>query len=377
MFWACSAAMTCAAVRPWAVSLALSTITLICRGRAPMTSTCPTPDTVSRRRRRSLSTYSEMSRCEPGPETAMVTTGMAPGSKFCTIGGSASVGRSPRMVEILSRTSCVATSRSFSRLNEIMTTDTFSEENDVSSLMPLIVLTASSILSVSSVSISSGAAPGSTVVTMTNGNSTFGKRSTPSLRYENAPMTTSARMITVAKTGRRTQISASFCMGSIQFRFHACKQPRPQPSVAVRELRFREHGPRLRVDHAADGLDDAFELLVRIGIDGRGDAVAAVDAAEVALGDGEAELEGRELHDHEGHAAVAEAGADFGALLGHDAVDRRAQRRIGDLLAQQRGLGVRGLQRGAGLLERGLRAVERRAGNGVLRDQLLLAGQVA
>jgi len=63
-----------------------------------------------------------------------------------------------------------------------MTTETFSDENDVSSLMPLIVLTASSILSVSSVSISSGAAPGSTVVTMTNGNSTLGKRSTPSLR---------------------------------------------------------------------------------------------------------------------------------------------------------------------------------------------------
>ena len=93
-----------------------------------------------------------------------------------------------------------------------MTTETFSDENEVSSSMPLMVLTASSILSVISVSISSGAAPGSTVVTMTNGNSTFGKRSTPSLKYENAPTTTSARMITVAKTGRRTQISASFCM---------------------------------------------------------------------------------------------------------------------------------------------------------------------
>ena len=46
-----------------------------------------------------------------------------------------------------------------------MTCDTPSDEVDRSSSMPLIVLTASSILSVTSVSICSGAAPGCTVVT--------------------------------------------------------------------------------------------------------------------------------------------------------------------------------------------------------------------
>ena len=78
--------------------------------------------------------------------------------------------------------------------------------------MPLIVLTASSILSVISVSTSSGAAPGSRVVTTTVGKSTFGKRSTPSLVNENAPMTVSAMMRTLANTGRLTEIAASHCM---------------------------------------------------------------------------------------------------------------------------------------------------------------------
>ena len=62
------------------------------------------------------------------------------------------------------------------------TCDTPSDEVERSSSIPLIVLTASSILSVISVSTSSGAAPGRRVVTTTVGKSTFGKRSSPSLR---------------------------------------------------------------------------------------------------------------------------------------------------------------------------------------------------
>jgi hypothetical protein len=49
-----------------------------------------------------------------------------------------------------------------------------SDETERSSSIPLMVLTASSILSVISVSICSGAAPGCTVVTSTVGKSTFG-----------------------------------------------------------------------------------------------------------------------------------------------------------------------------------------------------------
>jgi len=78
--------------------------------------------------------------------------------------------------------------------------------------MPLIVLTPSSILSVISVSICSGAAPGWSVVTVIVGKSILGKRSTPRRVNENAPITVSERMRTVAKTGRLTQSAASHCM---------------------------------------------------------------------------------------------------------------------------------------------------------------------
>ena len=80
--------------------------------------------------------------------------------------------------------------------------------------MPLIVLTASSILSVISLSICSGAAPGSRVVTVIVGMSTFGTRSTPSCVNAKIPTTTSERMRTDAKTGRLTQSAARACISS-------------------------------------------------------------------------------------------------------------------------------------------------------------------
>src|SRR5213078_803514 len=86
------------------------------------------------------------------------------------------------------------------------------DEVDRSSSMPLIVLTPSSILSLISVSICSGAPPGCTVVMRIVGKSTFGKRSTPSRVNENAPITVSDRIRTVAKTGRLTQRAASHCI---------------------------------------------------------------------------------------------------------------------------------------------------------------------
>ena len=94
----------------------------------------------------------------------------------------------------------------------MMTCETPSDDTERSSSMPLIVLTASSILSVISVSICSGAAPGWTVVMSTVGRSIFGKRSTPRRVNEKTPMTVSERMRTVAKTGRLTQSSASHCI---------------------------------------------------------------------------------------------------------------------------------------------------------------------
>ena len=114
----------------------------------------------------------------------------------------------------LSRTSWAATLLSLSSRKPTKMIETPSDDTDRSSSMPLMVLTASSILSEISVSICSGDAPGWTVVTTTVGKSTFGKRSTPRRVKENAPTTVSDRMRTVAKTGRRTEIAASHCMGT-------------------------------------------------------------------------------------------------------------------------------------------------------------------
>jgi len=63
-----------------------------------------------------------------------------------------------------------------------------------------------------SVSISCGDAPGFVTVTVMVGRSIFGKRSTPREKNEKMPTTVSDRINIVANTGRRTQISASFCI---------------------------------------------------------------------------------------------------------------------------------------------------------------------
>jgi hypothetical protein len=63
-------------------------------------------------------------------------------------------------------------------------------------------LTAPSITSVTSVSISAGADPGFEVEIEIVGRSIFGKRSTPSVKKLNPPTTVKNITITVAKTGR-------------------------------------------------------------------------------------------------------------------------------------------------------------------------------
>ena len=186
---------------------------LICRDRPPETTTWPTPLTLSSCRRSVLSAYSVMSRTGFFAETASVRTGAASGSNFSTVGCWIVLGSSGSTRLTRSRTSCAAMSASFSSRNEMMTCETPSDEVDRSSSIALMVLTASSILSVISVSTSSGAAPGRRVVTTTVGKSTLGKRSRPRRVNANAPMTVSDRMRTLAKTGRLTEIAASHCMG--------------------------------------------------------------------------------------------------------------------------------------------------------------------
>ena len=51
------------------------------------------------------------------------------------------------------------------------------------------------------------------------GKSIFGKRSTPRLKNENAPTTTSDMINIVANTGRLTQTSANHCIKSLVLLF--------------------------------------------------------------------------------------------------------------------------------------------------------------
>src|SRR6185295_1869899 len=65
-------------------------------------------------------------------------------------------------------------------------------------------------------------------VTVIVGRSIFGKRSTPSELYEKSPTTVRLKISIVANTGRRTQISASFCIVKFE-----SKVQRPKSKVRV------------------------------------------------------------------------------------------------------------------------------------------------
>ena len=135
--------------------------------------------------------------------------GAASGSTFSMTGGSMSSGKSRRAILTLSRTSCAFTSTFSSSSNSIKTCERPSALVERSCLIPEIVLTLSSITSETSVSIVSGLAPSSVVVTATYGNSTSGKRSTPSRPIEIQPSTTNAPIIITARTGRLMDRSTS------------------------------------------------------------------------------------------------------------------------------------------------------------------------
>ena len=169
--------------------------------------TAPTPLTVSSRSLICFRAISVTSRKSRRPETAIVITGIEPVSNLSMIGDSVPSGRSARIVLTLSRTSCVPTSPFFDSRNCTVTIETPSIVVDRSSSMPETVLMMSSIGLVTVVSISSTLAPGSTVVTVQTGKSTFGNRSTPSSLYDTRPSTTGIATSTHVKTGRLMQTS--------------------------------------------------------------------------------------------------------------------------------------------------------------------------
>ncbi len=106
--------------------------------------------------------------------TASDTTGWSSGLKRETIGSLTSRLKAALTSATFSRTSCAASTGSVTRSNSMITTDRPSYERDDSLLMPLTVLTCSSILRVMSLSMISGDAPGYSVWTTTTGKLTSG-----------------------------------------------------------------------------------------------------------------------------------------------------------------------------------------------------------
>ena len=104
----------------------------------------------------------------------MEITGIASRSNLSMIGGSVLGGNRARIVFTLSRTSCAAMSRLRSSRNCTVICETPSSVTLLNSSMPWMVLMISSSGLVTLVSISSGDAPRSVVVTVMMGNSTFG-----------------------------------------------------------------------------------------------------------------------------------------------------------------------------------------------------------
>src|SRR5688500_11305925 len=158
-------------------------------------------------------------------------------------------------------------------------------------------------------------------------------------------MTTSARTMTVANTGRRTQSSASFCMSlsfyvddaaSVQVQLNAGEESRAQAPIAIGELRLGEERTGLRIDHAANRADRSREHIIGIWIDSRGHGYAGLQPADEPLRHVEPELQRRGLIDDERHAGLAEVFADVDATLGNDSVDGRAKDCVGQALTGQR-----------------------------------------
>ena len=143
--------------------------------------TAPTSGTVSRFCLISLSVRKVISFKSRGALTLTDMTGTESRSNLSTMGVSVPVGRRERMVFTLSRTSCAAASRLRSSRNCTVIRDTPSSETLLNSSMLWTVLMISSIGLVTLVSISSGDAPRSVVVTVMIGSSTLGYWSMPML----------------------------------------------------------------------------------------------------------------------------------------------------------------------------------------------------
>ena len=156
-----SAVTTSASEMWYASSCMRSTTTWISRVDSPTSATEPTPRTFSSRRFTTLSANVVAAWGEsPGAFTPTERIGIMPKSIRWMIGSSISRGRSPRIAEILPRTSCEALIAETSSWNSTTMFERPSWEIDSMCFTPSTVLISSSIFFVTSRSTVSGPAPG-------------------------------------------------------------------------------------------------------------------------------------------------------------------------------------------------------------------------
>ena len=209
-FWVRSAFRTSSTVRLYEASFFGSSQTRTENPLKPPSRTRPTPSSRSSCGFSSRSAYTDSSIWSRNSEFTLIhITGSSSGLTFSMIGSSicSDPGSSPRMELTLSRTSCVATSMSRSRVNSAMIWAPPEPLMDSSRLMPWMVLTFSSIGSVTSFSTTSGLAPGNGTWMFTTGGSTSGSCRTGNRFTEITPNTTSAPISITAITGRSMLVS--------------------------------------------------------------------------------------------------------------------------------------------------------------------------
>ena len=193
--------------------------------RSPLICTSATPGTVCTR---GLTSRLIRSVISSGDSVSLLNAsqmvGVASASTLAMTGSSMAAGKRPRTRDTRSRTSAAPSSGLLLSLKR--TVIWLCSERDVEVMMstPSMPAIESSSGLVTCDSITSDDAPVRRVVTLTTGSSMRGYSRTCRRNTETAPMSTSSSDITVAKTGRRIEISENFIASLLD-----CFSDRPTP----------------------------------------------------------------------------------------------------------------------------------------------------
>ena len=142
-------------------------------------------------------------------ENANQITGKASDSTFAITGSSMAAGKRFRTRDVRSRTSAAAESASFSKRNLTLICACSARLTEVmTSTASMPAIESSKVLAICD-SMTSADAPGYRTLTVTTGSSIFGYSRTDKRVKLTAPINTTSKDKTVARTGRRMEVSAS------------------------------------------------------------------------------------------------------------------------------------------------------------------------